>query len=59
MITREIAVMAIGIAGKDMISFLIQGLLTPSCIGFGIRTSWEDSDFRPGQHRMVCGFPLA
>ena len=58
-ITREIAVMVIGIAGEDMVSFLIQETLTPPCIGFGIRTSWEDSDFRLGQHRMVCGFPLA
>ena len=58
-VTRELAIMVIGIAGEDQVSFLIQGALTPPCTGFGIRTSWGDSDFRPEQHRMVCGFPLA
>jgi hypothetical protein len=58
-VTREIAVMVIGIAGGHLVSLPIEGMLTPLCIGFGIRTSWEDSDVRPGQHRMVCGIPLA
>jgi len=58
-VTREIAVMVLGIAGEHLTSLPIEGSPTPLCIGFGIRTSWEDSDFRPGQHRMVCGFPLA
>lgn len=51
--------MVIGIAGEGLASYIIQGTLTPPYIGFGIRTSWEDSEFRPEQHRMVRGFPLA
>ena len=58
-ITREIAIMVIGIAGQHLVSLPIEGVLTPPCIGFGIRTSWEDSDFRPGHHQMVCNFPFA
>jgi len=58
-LTREIAVMVIGIAGEDLVSLSIEGTPTHPYIAFGIRTSWGDSDFRPGQHRMVCGFPPA
>ena len=58
-ITREIAIMVISIAGKDLVSLWAEGPLTFYCIAFGIRTSWEDSGFCPDQHRMVCGFPFA
>jgi hypothetical protein len=58
-ITREIAIMVIGIAGKDPAIIMDRRDTDFHFIAFGNRTSWEDSDFRPGQHRMVCAFLFA